>query len=102
MCPGSPMQITTIDGYTAHCVARGVVRDASLLLLQDGNLQGVITSWCISGRVRHSENHRTGSPHRLGAVRQNARGRMCIRNRNPAAQAIARHVAVTTTAGVTN
>jgi len=39
MCLGIPMRITTIDGYTAHCEARGVVRDASLFLLQEGNLQ---------------------------------------------------------------
>ena len=39
MCLGIPMQITAIDGYTAHCEARGVVRDASLFLLQEENLQ---------------------------------------------------------------
>ena len=39
MCLGIPMQITAIDGYTAHCEARGVMRDASLFMLQDENLQ---------------------------------------------------------------
>ncbi|MGB7930877.1 MAG: HypC/HybG/HupF family hydrogenase formation chaperone [Gammaproteobacteria bacterium] len=39
MCLGIPMQITAIDGYTAHCEARGVVRDASLFMLQEENLQ---------------------------------------------------------------
>jgi hydrogenase expression/formation protein HypC len=39
MCLGIPMQITAIDGYTAHCEARGVVRDVSLFMLQEENLQ---------------------------------------------------------------
>jgi hydrogenase expression/formation protein HypC len=39
MCLGIPMQITAIDGYTAHCEAKGVVRDASLLMLQEESLQ---------------------------------------------------------------
>lgn len=39
MCLGIPMQIMAIDGYTAHCKARGVVRDASLFMLQEENLQ---------------------------------------------------------------
>jgi hydrogenase expression/formation protein HypC len=39
MCLGIPMKITAIDGYTAHCEARGVVRDASLFMLQEENLQ---------------------------------------------------------------
>jgi hydrogenase expression/formation protein HypC len=29
------MQITKIDGFNAHCVAKGVERDVSLFLLQD-------------------------------------------------------------------
>jgi hydrogenase expression/formation protein HypC len=33
------MQITAIDGYTAHCEAKGVVRDASLFMLQEESLQ---------------------------------------------------------------
>ena len=39
MCLGIPMQITAIDGYTAHCEARGVVRDVSLFMLQGENLE---------------------------------------------------------------
>jgi hydrogenase expression/formation protein HypC len=39
MCLGIPMQITAIDGYTAHCEARGAARDASLFMLQEENLQ---------------------------------------------------------------
>jgi hydrogenase expression/formation protein HypC len=39
MCLGIPMQITGIDGFTAHCEARGVRRDASLFMLQEDNLQ---------------------------------------------------------------
>lgn len=35
MCLAIPMQITKIDGYNAHCVAKGVERDVSLFLLQD-------------------------------------------------------------------
>jgi len=35
MCLAIPMQVTKIDGYTAHCAAKGVKRDASLFLLQD-------------------------------------------------------------------
>jgi hydrogenase expression/formation protein HypC len=36
---GIPMQITAIDGYTAHCEFRGMRRDASLFMLQEENLQ---------------------------------------------------------------
>jgi hydrogenase expression/formation protein HypC len=39
MCLGIPMQITAINGYLAHCEARNVVRDVSLFLLQEENLQ---------------------------------------------------------------
>jgi len=39
VCLGIPMQITAIDGYTAHCEAKGVVRDASLFMLQEESLQ---------------------------------------------------------------
>ena len=35
MCLAIPMQITKIDGYNAHCVAKGIERDVSLFLLQD-------------------------------------------------------------------
>jgi hydrogenase expression/formation protein HypC len=33
------MQIMAIDGYTAHCEARGVVRDVSLFMLHGENLE---------------------------------------------------------------
>jgi len=39
MCLGIPMQIVAIDGYTAHCEAKGVRRDVSLFMLQDENPQ---------------------------------------------------------------
>jgi hydrogenase expression/formation protein HypC len=39
MCLGIPMQITAIDGFMAHCEARGVKRDVSLFMLQEENLQ---------------------------------------------------------------
>lgn len=35
MCLGIPMQIKAIDGFTAHCEAKGVERDVSLFMLQD-------------------------------------------------------------------
>lgn len=35
MCLAYPMQITAIDGLSAHCEARGVERDVSLFMLQD-------------------------------------------------------------------
>ncbi|MDD5268847.1 MAG: HypC/HybG/HupF family hydrogenase formation chaperone [Methylococcales bacterium] len=35
MCLAVPMQITKIDGFNAHCAAKGVERDVSLFLLQD-------------------------------------------------------------------
>jgi len=34
MCMGIPMRITAIDGLLARCEAKGVERDASLLMLQ--------------------------------------------------------------------
>lgn len=34
MCLGIPMQIVSIDGYTARCTAKGVTRDVSLFMLQ--------------------------------------------------------------------
>jgi hydrogenase expression/formation protein HypC len=33
------MQITKIDGFNAHCVAKGVERDVSLFLLQDETIK---------------------------------------------------------------
>ena len=34
MCFAIPMQISHIDGFVAHCQAKGVQREASLLMLQ--------------------------------------------------------------------
>ena len=39
MCLGIPMQIKSIDGYTANCEAKGVHRDVSLFMLQDEEFQ---------------------------------------------------------------
>ncbi|MGD2160759.1 MAG: HypC/HybG/HupF family hydrogenase formation chaperone [Gammaproteobacteria bacterium] len=35
MCLGIPMQIKSIEGYTARCEAKGVERDVSLFMMQD-------------------------------------------------------------------
>jgi len=35
MCLGIPMQVKQIEGYTARCEAKGVMRDVSLFMLQD-------------------------------------------------------------------
>lgn len=35
MCLGIPMQIKSIDGFTARCEAKGVERDVSLFMMQD-------------------------------------------------------------------
>jgi hydrogenase expression/formation protein HypC len=35
MCLAIPMQIVEIDGYNAHCTAKGVSREVSLFMLQD-------------------------------------------------------------------
>ena len=39
MCLAIPMQIIEIDGFVAHCEARGVRRDVSLFMMQDDNLK---------------------------------------------------------------
>lgn len=39
MCLAVPMQITKIDGFNAHCAAKGVERDVSLFLLQDEEIK---------------------------------------------------------------
>ncbi len=39
MCLGIPMQIIEINGYSAVCEARGIEREASLLLMLDDNLK---------------------------------------------------------------
>ncbi len=38
MCLGIPMQIKSIDGFTARCEAKGVERDVSLFMMQDDEL----------------------------------------------------------------
>ena len=39
MCLTIPMQIKSIDGFEAVCVAKGIERVASLFMLQDETLQ---------------------------------------------------------------
>ena len=39
MCLGIPMQIRGIEGFVAHCEAKGVGRDVSLFMLQDEALE---------------------------------------------------------------
>ena len=39
MCLGIPMRVTAVDGYIAHCEAKGVQRDVSLFLLQDESVK---------------------------------------------------------------
>lgn len=39
MCLGIPMKIKEINGYSALCEARGVEREAGLLMVMDENLQ---------------------------------------------------------------
>jgi hydrogenase expression/formation protein HypC len=39
MCLGIPMQIKSIDGFTAHCEAKGVSRDVSLFMMQEDKLE---------------------------------------------------------------
>jgi len=38
MCLGIPMQIKSIDGFTAQCEAKGVTRDVNLFMMQDDGL----------------------------------------------------------------
>ena len=38
MCLGIPMQIKEIDGFIAHCEAKGVERDVNLFMLQHEEL----------------------------------------------------------------
>ena len=38
MCLAIPMQIKTIEGFTARCEAKGVEREVSLFMLQDDTL----------------------------------------------------------------
>ncbi len=37
MCLGIPMQIRSIDGLMARCVAKGIEREANLLMLEHEN-----------------------------------------------------------------
>jgi hydrogenase expression/formation protein HypC len=39
MCLGIPMQIRSIDGFVARCEAKGVEREANLLMLEHEGLQ---------------------------------------------------------------
>ena len=39
MCLGIPMQIKSIEGFTAHCEAKGVKRDVNLFMMQEEELQ---------------------------------------------------------------
>lgn len=39
MCLGIPMQIKSIDGFTAICEAKGVTRDVSLFMMQEDKLE---------------------------------------------------------------
>ena len=39
MCLGIPMQIKSIEGYTARCEAKGVERDVSLFMMQEEPLK---------------------------------------------------------------
>lgn len=39
MCLGIPMQIKKINGYNALCEARGIERNASLLMMMDQDLK---------------------------------------------------------------
>lgn len=39
MCLGIPMQIKSIDGFTAICEAKGVTRDVNLFMMQEDKLE---------------------------------------------------------------
>lgn len=38
MCLGIPMQIRSIDGFTACCEAKGIEREVSLFMMQEDEL----------------------------------------------------------------
>ena len=38
MCLGIPMQVIEIDGFMAHCEAKGIRRDVSLFMLEEGTV----------------------------------------------------------------
>ncbi|MDM8547031.1 HypC/HybG/HupF family hydrogenase formation chaperone [Candidatus Venteria ishoeyi] len=39
MCLGIPMQVKTIEDYSARCEAKGIERDVSLFMLQHEDIQ---------------------------------------------------------------
>ena len=39
MCLAIPMKIVAIDGFNAHCEARGVERDISLFMMQNDTVE---------------------------------------------------------------
>jgi hydrogenase expression/formation protein HypC len=39
MCLAIPMKITAIDGFNAHCEAKGVERDVSLFMMQNDTVE---------------------------------------------------------------
>ncbi len=39
MCLGIPMQIKSIEGFTALCEAKGIQREVSLFMMQDDALE---------------------------------------------------------------
>ncbi|MCB1724265.1 MAG: HypC/HybG/HupF family hydrogenase formation chaperone [Gammaproteobacteria bacterium] len=34
MCLGIPMQVQSVDGFVAHCEAKGIERDVNLFMMQ--------------------------------------------------------------------
>ena len=45
MCLAMPMQIIEINGFVARCAAKGVLREASLFMMQDEPLQ--VGDWVL-------------------------------------------------------
>ena len=62
MCLAIPMQIVEIDGFNAHCTAKGVSREVSLFLMQGESMEAgdfVMVHTCyaiqkITGHEAHS------------------------------------------------
>ncbi len=57
MCLGIPMQVKSVEGFTAHCEAKGVQRDVSLFMLQheeiaDGDFVVVHVGYAIQKVTR--------------------------------------------------
>ena len=65
MCLGIPMQIKQINGYSARCEARGIERDASLLMMLDQELQVgdyvMISVGNVVARIDEQEAHQAWS-----------------------------------------